>query len=542
MRRIAKKVLLPVLCAVALFASAFGMMSLTGSATGSAANQIIARYDGADPDHGVAGDGIVTAWDILAKDGYIEGVWLPWLTHTYLGSGLASNPDMEDWDSYLTSAGTTKDYWQTMTQIGINNYNNTQLEMEIFNLKALGYNVLAYAGSPWAEGRINDTDTWECTGVREEYLTNIRKLLDICRKVGMPVAWYIHFHSSAVSPYTTLDMWYRIDQVKANKEYAESYAENFVKPVCQVLSEYRDVVVMCGISDETFNEINDSEAGDKFAEGDREQYGVTQEDSMYFHSQIGQMVKTIMPDMPTTCADNKSDYAMFADAMLDMPGRNQYSSGTSASTSVAESWATGPLLAGEYGMGDSSTPTEDVWSSTITGKRDAYLNAGYSGFFLWCYQPTFNAYKSATGNQLTKQGATTPYDFRLGAYAGYYWSDAKKASLGTGNTAGGPSAMYYCGTSLTYSVTNSSNVASNQTTSFNGKIYWIQPESTTSYTVQRSTDGGSTWTTISGTVSIDSDTGSHRYCMTDPSPVTSGTVQYRITANGLTSYTNEWTY
>ncbi len=535
MRRIAKKILLPLLCVVALTASCVGLFAFTGTANGSTETSITTKYD-VDSWNGViqtgkAGDGIVTAWDILEVDGYIDGVWIPWLTHTYLGSSLASNPDMENNDSYLGEDGTTKDYWQTMTNVGIDNYNNTQLEMEIFNLRALGYNAMAYAGSPWGEGRINNTDTWETTGVRTEYLQNIRKFLNICRKVGMPVVWYIHFHSSAVPEYASLDMWYRIDQVKANKEYADAYAENFVKPVCQVLAEYRDVVVMCGIADETFNEINDSNLGDKFNEGDRDQFGVTMEDSMFFHSRIGQTVKEVMPDMPTTCADNAEQYAMYGDAILDMPGRNQYSSGTNPSSNVTAAWATGPLMAGEYGMGGSSGAyTEDTWSTTMVGKRQAYLDAGYSGFFQWAYEPNFKSDGAAApnGNQMQYQGAKTPYDLRAGCYKGYYWAMAKQ-----GKSANAPSAMYYCGKTIT--MTSGSHAG-------NGKIYYIRPENNATVTVQRSIDGGANWTTVSGTTSYDTNAGSHRACLTDPSPVTSGTVQYRVTANGFTSYTNVWTY
>jgi hypothetical protein len=423
-----------------------------------------------------------------------------------------------------------------MKQVGIDNYNNTQLEQEIFNLRALGYNMMAYAGSPWGEGRVNDTNTWECTGVRDEYLKNIRRFLDICRKVNMPVVWYIHFHSSAVPEYASLDMHYRIEQVKGNREYSDSYAENFVKPVCEVLAEYRDVVVMCGIADETFNEINDSEAGDKFAEGDREQYGVTQEDSMYFHTQIGKMVKQVMPDMPTTCADNADQYAMYGDAILDMPGRNQYSFGTNPSCSVDKGWATGPLLAGEYGLGGSGY-SEDTWANTIIEKRENYLAAGYSGFFQWAYEPNFKNDESFVpdGNQMIAPGGNSPYDLRKGVLEGYYWAEEKMNALGdkTKNITGKPSALYYCGSTIT--LTSKGSYAGN------GKIYWIQPKGQTAYKVERSVNGGA-WTLVSGSVSIDSDTGSYRYCMTDPAPVTSGTVQYRITVNGKTDYTNVWTY
>lgn len=530
------KILLPLLCVVALLTCTIGSLGVVSvSANASEANSILARYDvdswNGMKQTGKAGDGIVTAWDILKVDGYIDGVWIPWLTHTYLGSSLAPN-DLENYDNYTLSDGTVKDYWQNMNSVGIDNYDNTELEMEIFNLKALGYNMLAYAGSPWGEGRQNDLNTWECTGIKDEYLKNVRKFLDICRRAQMPVVWYIHFHSSAVSGYSNLDMWYKIAQVQGHKPYADSYAEKFVKPLCNVLAEYRDVVVMCGIADETFNEINDSEAGDKFNEGDRENYGVTQEDSMYFHAQIGKMVKQVMPDMPTTCADNADQYAMYGDAMLDMPGRNQYSSGTNPSSSVESALATGPLMAGEYGMGGSSGQyDETTWSNTMVGKRQAYLDAGYSGFFQWAYEPIFKSAgaDAPNGNQMIRKSGHSPYDLRTGVYQGYYWAMKHQ----TGRNANSPSAMYYCGKSI--------KLISGETVDFKGKVYYVRPENNATVTVQRSVNGGA-WTTVSGTTSYDTDAGSHRACFVDSSAPSSGTVQYRVTANGYTSYTNVWTY
>ena len=533
------KILLPVLCVMALLTCTFGSfgvasVSAAGIPNATVAQSILDKYDvdtmRGMKQVGVAKDGIVTAWDILNVDGYIDGVWIPWLTHSWLGSSLAAS-DLENYDSYLGDDGSTKDYWQTMTQVGIDQYNNTQLEMEIFNLKALGYNAMAYAGSPWGEGRQNDLNTWECTGVKQQYLDNMRRFLDICRRAQMPVVWYIHFHSSAVPGYSSLDMWYKIAQVQGDKAYADSFAENFVKPVCQVLAEYRDVVVMCGIADETFNEINDSEMGDKFDEGDREQYGVTQEDSMYFHAQIGKMVKQVMPDMPTTCADNADQYAMYGDAILDMPGRNQYSSGTNPSSSPSAGLSTGPYMAGEYGMGGSSGQySEDTWSTTMVNKRQAYLDAGYSGFFQWAYEPTFKSDESANpnGNQMIQPGGNTPYDLRMGCYKGYYWAVAKQ-----GGNANAPSAMYYCGASI--------KLTSGSTVNFKGQVYYIRPQNNATVTVERSVNGGA-WTTVSGTTSYDTNAGSHRACLTDSSAPSSGTVQYRVTANGYTSYTNVWSY
>ncbi len=544
MRRIAKKVLLPMLCVVALMVCSFSMLTFTGSANTASVKSV---YD-IDSYHngkqiGWAGDGVVTAWDIVERDGYIEGCWYPWFTHSWLGSSLCASPEMEAIDSWYDADkndGSTKDYWQNMSQCGFDQLGAEQIKMEIFNLKALGFNVMSYMGSPWGEGIQYDTNTWKPIGVKEEYLKNMRNLLNICREVGMPVLWYVTCHSSAVPQYASLDMWYRITQMYC---YPEEYAENFVEPVAQVLAEYRDVVVMVGLSDELENEMNDSDyvADPKFDEGSRHHYGTTQEIAQAFQGAIGQKVKEIMPDMPITLASNKEDYAMVGDSMVDFVGRNQYSSGTSA-RDLTGKWPVGPMMATEYGTGDAAFGgTEDEWATTMTSKRQSFLDAGYTGFFHWAYQPTLSS-GNAGGNQYLKTGATMVHDFRKGMYEGYYWSESKMASLKPANhTTGNPSAMYYYGGTIQHSISNGTT-STKQDIDYSGKIFWIQPQGVTTYTVERSTNGGSTWTQVSGTVSIDTTTGSYRYCMTDPSPVSSGSVQYRITVNNKTSYTNVWTY
>ena len=395
MRRIANKILLPLLCVVALCLSTFGMLNIFADDT-EVSQAILDKYDkdtwNGMKQVGKAGDGIVTAWDILKVDGYIEGVWIPWLTHSWLGSSLAAN-DLESYDTYVLADGTIKDYWQNMNEVGLDKYNNTQLEMEIFNLRALGFNMLAYAGAPWAEGRVNNTDTWYTEGVKEEYLTNIRRF-------------------------------------------------------------------------------------------------------------------------------------------LDMPGRNQYSSGSNPSTDVESSLATGPLMAGEYGMsGSAGQFTEAVWSSTMIEKRENYLADGYSGFFQWAYEPVFTSDGTLkpNGNQMIAPGGKNPYDLRQGCYEACYWAVAKQ-----GGNVNAPIALYYCGSDVNL-------VNGKGTYSGKGKVYWIKPKNGASVTVERSVNGGA-WTKVTGTTSIDSTTGSYRYCMTDSSAPSSGTVQYRVSANGVYSYTNVWDY
>lgn len=532
------KIWLPVLCTVALLVCSFGSLSVSANGT----TTVKSVYD-------TDGDNVVTAWDIIERDGYIEGCWYPWFTHSWLGSSLCESSEMEaidswfDADKYLSSGTTTatKDYWQNMNECGFDQLTPELIKMEIFNLKALGFNMMAYMGSPWGEGVKFEANTWKPIGVKDEYLKNMRNLLNICREVGMPVLWYVHCHSSAVPAYASLDMWYRITQ---SYSYPEEYAKNFVEPVAKVLAEYRDVVVMVGLTDELENEMNDSnyEADHKFDEGDRHEYGVTQEVALKFQGAIGQKIKEIMPDMPTTFASNKEDFAMNGESMVDMVGRNQYTSG-SGGKDLSGKWPIGPMLATEYGTGDGTYGgTEDEWANVLIEKRNNFLNLGYTGFFHWAYQTTLSS-GNAGGNQYLKKGATMVHHFRKGMLQVHDYAEKKMNELKPANhpTTGAPSAMYYHGGTIQHSISNGST-STKQNITYKGKVFWIQPKGVTSYKVERSTNGGQSWTQISGSVSIDADTGSYLYCMTDPSPVSSGSVQYRITVNNKTSYTNVWTY
>ena len=71
---------------------------------------------------------------------------------------------------------------------------------EIYNLKALGFNIMGYEGSPLSEGVVFD-EYGNVLGVKQDYLKNIRRLLNICREVGMPVLWTLTMHSTVSSEY-----------------------------------------------------------------------------------------------------------------------------------------------------------------------------------------------------------------------------------------------------------------------------------------------------------------------------------------------------
>ena len=200
--------------------------------------------------------------EILERDGYLEGIWFPWFTHSDLGHGLTANETM------------TKYVGNSWATVGMDKYSDKYLLEQIYNLKALGFNIMGYEGSIYAEGVVFN-DVGDVVGIKEDYLQNVRRLLDLCRQAEMPVLWTVCCHSTSAVDYYNLEVWYRMTQMYAVREVADHYAERFVKPLCAVLAEYPDVVVMCATTSEVENEMHDPDMGN-FSDS-RETYGVTRE-------------------------------------------------------------------------------------------------------------------------------------------------------------------------------------------------------------------------------------------------------------------------
>ena len=119
-----RKILLPVVCAVALILGTLGALTASGGIT----------MPWRDSPNGVE--------QILQRDGYLEGVWYPWFGHENLGHGLTSNELMVKYVS------------ETWGDVGFEQYGATNIYREIYNLKALGFNIMGYEGSAYGEGVI----------------------------------------------------------------------------------------------------------------------------------------------------------------------------------------------------------------------------------------------------------------------------------------------------------------------------------------------------------------------------------------------------
>ncbi|MBQ7089472.1 MAG: hypothetical protein IJN04_07540 [Clostridia bacterium] len=427
------KKLLSLLCVLTLL---MGLVPATGAVTAAAARKTLYH-------------------DILARDGFIEGVWYPWFTHDNLGCGLTTN---ETAAKYITNG------WYDFKKVGIDAYGAEKVYAEIYNLKAMGYNMLAYAGSAYGEGVIYD-DNGDVVGIKQEYLDNTRRFLSICRDVGMPIMWNIYFHCSSVPDYYGMDAWNMMCRMLGDNTVADHYAQRFVKPLCKVLGEFDDVVALIALTDEVENEINDP---DDQASGVAKGYGATKEDVHYFVKAMNDVVKKEVPQIARTIAANSDDLGLYSDIEMDVMGRNRYSDNGDAAK-LPDMYPTAPMLLTEYNLASASGKSEADFSRMHIAFRDSMKQLSYHGGFQWCWQP------NAKGNvhDLLAKSATTTTDFRPYMYDRYYYTkDALYAYQGKTPALEAPSLFYHTG---------------------NGLLEWIPSRGGKTVTIESSANDGKTW-------------------------------------------------
>ena len=486
-----RKSLLAVLCAVVMLAAVVGGWWAQGT---------ISDY-GNEQEKGISATTptALSVDEILERDGYLEGIWFPWLTHDDLGHGFTANETMTQ---YVNSA------WST---VGIDKYSDKYLLEQIYNLKVLGFNIMGYEGSIYAEGVVFD-DYGDVIGIKQDYLDNARRFLDLCREAQMPVLWTVCCHSTSAVSYYNLEVWYRMTQMYAVKEVADHYAEKFVKPLCAMLAEYPDVVVMCATTSEVENEMHDPDMGNFTT--DRETYGVTRESMLYFINTVADTLAECLPNVDRTLCGSTDNMTMYAETDLTFIGHQEYNADSRADD-ISKFRSPVPMIITEFGLGDNIYPDEEKQTSSQIKFRNNFRAKGWSGWFMWCWSTK----SSGSSYDLTvKDGTVT--DFRKVAYEIHdYIEEYRAEHRGETLTLNTPTMFFNKGT---------------------GTIEWIKPTQSHTYKLERSVNGGA-WQTIA-TSGATVDSLGRKYTYKDTDLPTSGTVRYRVTATsgstGVTSTSN----
>jgi len=398
---------------------------------------------------------------ILQRDGLIDGIWFPWFDGGNVGHSLTGNETMVKYQGSSWSG-------VAMDQVGAH-----KIYREIYNLKAMGYNLLGYGASIYDEGVIFG-DNGDVIGIKQEFLDNSRRLLDMCREIGMPVLWTVCFHSSSAPDYYGMDAYNLFAQKYCNPTVTEHYVERFVRPMCRMLAEYPDVVALVAIADEPENEINDSEKGNHFTS--REMFGVTLEDMVHFMSRINDVVREELPNVARTVASNDEDKTIYGGFDLDLMGHNIYDNNANA-PQVEHFKTDTPIILTEYNVGHDLDRDPDLFTRRLKEWRDNMMTLGYKGGVQWAWMSHGTHYSTAYYLLDSVSWGSAPNTDFVPAVGELrrYMDDYRAEHRGEKVVLDKP--VLYCNEG-------------------GGYVEWIPSRQATKMDILRSTDGGESWTYV----------------------------------------------
>ena len=398
---------------------------------------------------------------ILQRDGLIDGIWFPWFDGANVGHSLTGNELM------------VRYYGSSWSRPALDTVGADKIYREIYNLKTMGYNLLGYGGSIYDEGVIHD-EYGDVLGVKQEFLDNARRLLDMCREIGMPVMWTIYFHSSSAPDYYGMDAYNIMAQKYVNPTIADHYAERFARPVCEMLSEYPDVVAVVAVADEPENEISDSEEGNHFGTS-RDFFGVNEDDLVYFMSRINAVCKEELPHVARTVASCDKNKAMYGGFDLDLMGHNHYDN--NANLPDADTYFSDcPMIMTEYNVGHDGKFTPEEFAQRLIRYRQQMIEKGYKGGVQWAWM-SYGMHRSTAYYLLDGYSNGGPNTNFVPAVADLrHYMDDYRAEY-RGETVVLDKPVLYCNEG-------------------GGYVEWIPSRQATKMDLLRSTDGGKTWTTI----------------------------------------------
>ncbi len=398
---------------------------------------------------------------ILQRDGLIDGIWFPWFDGGNVGHSLTGNEVM------------VRYYGNGWSKPALDTVGADKIYREIYNLKAMGYNLLGYGGSIYDEGVIHD-EYGDVLGVKQEFLDNARRLLDMCREIGMPVMWTICFHSSSSPNYHGMDAYNIFSQKYANPTIAKHYAERFARPVCEMLAEYPDVVALVAVTDEIENEINDSQEGNQFG-GARDHYGVTEADMVYFMKQVTKVAREELPNTALTMASNDKNKAMYNGFDMDIMGHNLYDN----NVGVAEAdtfFSDAPMILSEYNIGHDGKFTPEQFADKLILYRQRMMERGYKGGIQWAWMSNGMHWSTAYYllDDYAGKGPNTNF-LETVTILRHYMDDYRAEYQGKTVVLDKP--VLYCNEG-------------------GGYVEWIPSRQAEKMDILRSTDGGKSWQTI----------------------------------------------
>ena len=403
---------------------------------------------------------------LMAEDGYIYGIDDNWYgTYNQKQTALGHNEIINAAPAYLQG----------------------QVERRLYNMKALGYNSV----NVWIHkdlGGFTFNAEGKITGLNESFTTNLRLLLDSCRKTNMNLVPSLlnpgtatNFNEGA-NGLTPEQIWFKYFRFYYDEEMREGYL-NAIGQTLAILAEYQDVITMVNLAIENGTQLINDPAYDDQNYGNR--FGIVWEDYASLLNDMHAASKAVMPNVPTTVEDMGWSVNSFKynDLDVDIIGYNFYGKKANSELKLEDRFMTRPAYIGEfnihYNASEIRRSDEATRGTYLTDLMDYYYHNGFMGSFYFFYYASGDVGYSF----FRTQSSSDNYDdfCAFVPMLTYKIRDLKNEYHGTEGTMDQPALLY------------------NHDSAVN---YWVAARGAEYYILERTEDGGKTWKTIADDIDV----------------------------------------
>lgn len=394
-----------------------------------------------------------------------------------------------------------------------NQYKPAKVERALYTLKALGFNCWSNWIGPM--GMFTYDESGFVTGLEDTFVENLTLLLESCRKVGIdfvPGLLSNWFGSSdgnrLIDGLTNEERAHKYFRYYYDDQAREAYINNGIKPVCQILSKYQDVIPVIALTIENGSVTNDPSTGMLYNSNG----AVTWEDFAALQNAMHDAVKEVMPNMLTSSEDVggwQDNMYKYNDLKVDILGYNYYS--PSSFLDISDQILTRPTYLGEmdayHDHEDYANVTEAYLSNVRSQFYERAVKGGYCGAFFY----PFFYNEMQTKGTFFSGSSTDRYD-QLRDFVvnmAYSITDLKNEHRGTSDAKDVPVLFYNNGSR---------------------DVYWLGGRNVDHFILERRDNGGA-WKVISDAIAVSDgmiDNGLIKY--TDETLMTEVEYEYRVTA------------
>lgn len=427
---------------------------------------------------------------LMAEDGFIYGLDWDWFG---------------TWSTNINALGDDPHLGAT------SRYRADYVERALYNMHALGNNAMGTWLGPQSCFKYDYT-TGHVVGLDEKFRKNLINLLESCRKTDMDLVPALLSHGDNADYYDKsvldkesseiFDFFLRFYY---DKEAQDSYFKNWVEPVCEILSQYQDVIPIVALTIENGTELNDIETGEMYWNR-----GLTWDGFASLNNRLHDTVKKYMPNVLTSIEDvgNPSYMYKYNDLKVDIISPQKYEEdGIFPDNEQWMKTRAGYLGEFNYAHGGDYTDVSIDYLDIIAQRfyKDA-RQKGYLGafYFMWStnVQSRWNYFLSGNSDEYEQlRNFAVPVSYII--------NDLKHEHRGT--TGKDKPTLFY----------------NNESTS----VYWIGCRGAEGYTLERSDNGGA-WKTIAKDIDpIDNSITNGLVTYIDETLPTSGSCRYRVIAH-----------